>query len=384
MASGSIRKRRGKRGTTYQVVIELGTVAGQRRQKTATYKRRKDAQEYLTKTLHELNSGAYIEPSSMPLNQYAPHWFETIDVGDASRVNYQGVYDRHIAPVFGELPLGQITPSLVQTWVNNLRRRYRSTPQIVMVLQSILKQAVRERLLLVNPCADIRVGARETVVAAAPRDAWSAQQLATFLDATRDDPDWPAWWVMAHTGMRPGELVALRWGDVDFERRTLHIQRTQTMIAKSGERVTGARAKNRASDRVIGIDPQTVLVLRGVWASQQDRRRRLGSRWEDDDLIFDRGDGQLRSANLLSRRFARAVECLDVPPITLHGLRGTHGSLLAMSGRPLHYIQHRLGHADIGTTSRYYLHLIVGTEHDDAERFAELIRAARRGNSETA
>lgn len=381
MASGSIRKRKGVKGTTYQVVIELGTVAGKRRQKTATYKRRKDAEEYLIKSLHELNSGAYIEPSTMPLGEYAPHWFDTIDVAPSTMVLYRGNYQRHIEPVFGEVALGKLTTADIQVWFNGLRKRYRSAPTYLVLLTAILNQAVREQRIAHNPCAAVARVSRDPQPEAAKHSSWSAEQLASFLAETRGQADWPAWWVAAHTGVRPGELVALRWGDVDFEQRTIHIRRTQSMVTATGQRVISDRPKTPSSDRVITIDPETTLVLRGVRAEQAERQRLLGPRWQNDDLVFDGGDGRMLDAPIFSARFGRMTVRLGYPHLTLHGLRHLHGSLLAMAGRPLHYIQQRLGHATLATTSRYYLHLIPGSEYADSDTFAAVLKAAKTVSS---
>lgn len=101
----------------------------------------------------------------------------------------------------------------------------------------------------------------------------------------------------------------------------------------------------------------------------------LGLDWQEHDVVFDRGDGQLVSPRTVEAVMARTVRALDLTPaLTPHGLRHTHASLLAAAGRPLQYIQQRLGHASYSTTARYYLHFLPDAERQDAEVFAALMR----------
>lgn len=381
MASGSIRKRVGKRGTTYQVIIERGLKPdGSRWQESRTFKRRRDAEDYRTKTLHELNTGVYVTPSTTPLDQYAEHWFDTISVRQSSLVRYRSIYQNHISPAFGSTAIGAITTTDVQTWLNDKRRRYQSAIAMLVQLNAILSLAVSQRLIPSNPCDGVRrQKSRDESSSERRIKTWTPEQLTTFLDATRDDPDWPAWWVAAYTGLRPGELVALRWSDIDLTARTLTVSGTRTVINEAGHWIIGEVAKNAHSARTIGIDPETTRVLASQRATQNARRLAIGPYWQPHDMVFDIGDGAPQDGKSLSRRFARRTIACGLPRLTLHGLRATHGSLLAMSGRPLNYIQKRLGHATLETTSRYYLHLIAGTEHDDADAFAAMLRRARGG-----
>lgn len=383
MPRGSIDRRRGKKGTTFRVRIPAGyNPDGTRRVISETFRTRREAEEFRTRTLHDLRSHAYIEPSTVTLDDYFDHWLASLppETRDSSRVTYRSRYRNIIRPTFGATGLRDINPADIQRWYNAMQARYatETLASALMVFRSLLKQALHERMIATNPASGLRTRGRH-VIPSRPEDgrAWSAEQLRGFLAETRDHSDWPLWWVAAHTGLRPGELAALRWQDVDLERRTVSVRATQTVIDKRGTRVRGDDAKAKASIRTIGIDPETVLVLRGQRASQEQRREAVGRHWHDEGLVFDKLDGRAINASQASRRFTRITIKRGYPTLSLQGLRRTHGSILAASGRPLHYIQRRLGHANLATTAAHYLHLLPGTEHDDSEAFSAALQSER-------
>jgi integrase len=197
-------------------------------------------------------------------------------------------------------------------------------------------------------------------------NAWTARQLASFLESSRSHRLWPAIYVAATTGMRRGEVLGLRWGDVDLSRRRLSVHRTIIAIAYETAEST---VKTRTSRRVIDLAAETVDVLR-AWRDLQLADGRIVS---DDGLVFCRADGRPLHPHSLSQTFERLACRSGQPVIRLHDLRHTHATLLLKAGVPLKVVSERLGHASPAFTMAVYQHVLPGMQAEAATAFAELI-----------
>lgn len=200
--------------------------------------------------------------------------------------------------------------------------------------------------------------------------AWSAEELAYFLDATADHPHHHGFWLAANTGMRRSELLGLRWRDIDSVHRRLSIVLTVVCV---GTRVQVSPGKTVRSARTIDLDPDTVDVL-AAWRAQH--RQLLGVH-DANRPLFTKPDGDLLHPRALSQAFEKAVAKTDLPRISLHGLRHTHATLLLKDGVPPKVVSERLGHSTPSFTITTYQHILPGMQAQAAADFAALLCAAR-------
>lgn len=362
---GSIRRRRLSTGAwSYQVRIP--------NLPAKSFRLRSEAEAYLRRTLHELADGSYVVPSTETLAVYSAHWLATIDVDVATRRNYVDALQRHILPTLGERPIGRITPQDVQALYNR-KRGLGGRHLIHAALRQVFAQAVRERLIRANPCDGITL--TQPKRAERPR-AWDAATLARFLDLTRDEYLWPLWWLVAHTGLRGGEAVALRWQDVDLAAGELRVERTQK---RSQAGPVFGPPKTAASRRTLALDAETTRVLQRQRASQAERRLAHPA-WQDAGLVFDRGDGGPLIETNVNHTFTRRVATYGLPGISLHGLRSTHATLLLASGWPLADVSRRLGHSASSMTLNHYALALPANDRRIADGFAALLTERATGS----
>lgn len=201
--------------------------------------------------------------------------------------------------------------------------------------------------------------------------AWRASDLAAFLTAARTQRLYPALHLVAHTGVRRGELLGLKWADFDRSGQRLSISRTVQCL--TGRPVEFA-VKTRTSRRCIDLDISTVDVL-GRW-----RRRRRDDRLphDRDDWMFCNRSGRVLNPESISQLFDRIVVRADLPRIRFHHLRHTHASLLVATGTPIKVVTERLGHAHPAFTIHTYQHLLPGMSAPAANQFAVLVATASR------
>jgi integrase len=281
---------------------------------------------------------------------------------------------RHINPLIGHVPLHRVTAADLDALYAALLDHGRVdgnglAPKTVLNIHQILRAALRDAF---NRGLVTR---NEALLAHAPKlrhrfsnkpNAWTALQLATFLESSRSHRLWPAIYVAATTGMRRGEVLGLRWGDVDLNRCRLSVHRTIIAIAYETAEST---VKTRNSRRVIDLAADTIAVLR-TW---RDLQLTEGHTVNDDQLVFCRADGRPLHPHSLSQTFERLSSRSGQPVIRLHDLRHTHATLLLKAGVPLKVVSERLGHATPAFTMAVYQHVLPGMQAEAATVFAELI-----------
>jgi integrase len=234
------------------------------------------------------------------------------------------------------------------------------------VLHRALDQAVKWQLLARNPC-DAVDAPRE----AAPETAtWNANEARAFLAAAVGHDLVALFTLALHTGMRRGELLGLRWQDVDLDRGALAVRRTMT---RGQDGLAFGEPKSAAGRRALALPAPCVDALRSHRVRQLERRLQLGAAWQDTDLIFERGDGTLLHPNTVTYAFQHVAAHAGVPRIRFHDLRHTAATLMLANGEHPKIVQERLGHADISMTLNRYSHVSMDMQRDAADRLAALL-----------
>jgi len=212
-------------------------------------------------------------------------------------------------------------------------------------------------------------------------ESWDVADVQRFLHAAAGDRRYgPVWLVALHTGMRRGELLGLRWQDVDLDTGVLHVRQALSVVSTDdGPKVTFGEPKTHSGRRTIALDTTCVAVLREHRARQIERRLALGPQWREGDLVFTNEVGGPVDPMNLYHRFV-ALAKAGVSRIPLHGLRHTHATLLMKHGVNPKVVAERLGHADITLTLSTYSHVLPQMQQQATDVFAEAIR--REGPTE--
>jgi len=203
----------------------------------------------------------------------------------------------------------------------------------------------------------------------APR-AWSPDQLRTFLHGAAGDRLFPLWRLIAVTGCRRGEVLGLRWSEVDLEGGLITIMRQRAIAG--GSVVEGA-PKTNAGARTVALDEKTIAVLRSWRRLQSEERLFIGAGWLDTQLVFTHPDGSGLWPQMVTARFRAQAEALDLPLIGLHGLRHTAASAMIAAGVNPGVVQQRLGHAHVSVTLGLYTHVLPGHDEDAVALLARTI-----------
>jgi integrase len=286
---------------------------------------------------------------------------------------YAWFVDRYINPAIGEIPLRRLHVDHLDGLYESLActggrngdgLASKTILEVHMIVRAALDQAVERELVGRNVAHAAR--ARRRPPATAVARVWSAGELRTFLTAARPHRLYPALHLAAYTGMRRGEIVGLKWCDLDTATARLSISRT---LQNVGGRPVEFGVKTRTSRRTVDVDEQTMREL-ARWGRQL---RRDGLPCRADDWMFCNRAGRCLNPESVSQLFDRIVRRTDLARIRFHDLRHTHASLLVAAGVPIKVVSERLGHAHPAFTMHTYQHLLPGMSAAAAEQFAALI-----------
>jgi integrase len=337
----------------------------------------------LTKQLHELNQGTYVEPSKQKLGEYLLCWLEGVRVGAKTMADYRMNVEKRIIPRLGDVPIQKLTPSILDIFYRWLEQEGGKSaqglsPRSVLMTHQVLHKAlgdgVRKGELLRNPADH----ASPPKLERRQWSTWSVLEVRRYLEHVSEDRLSAAWLLECTTGMRRGELLGLSWPDVNLELGRVSVR--QDLVLVDGKPLLQPRAKNNSSRRLIALDPATTTALRAHKARQLRERLSAGPLWEDTGLVFTRENGSLINPDLFSDDwFNKHRKAADLPVIRFHDLRHTYATLSLSAGIPLKVVSQRLGHASIVITADLYQHVTPQLEEDAAAKVANLIL----GNSAT-
>ena len=372
-----------KRGRSWAIVVDRGRDGrGRRRQRWHTVQgTKRDAQRELARLPHELNTGAYLEPTRITMCEYLERWladYAKTNVNPKTFERYREIVRLHLIPALGGCPLVKLQPLHIQAYysqaIQSGRRdgKHGLAAQTVLhhhrVLREALMHAQRWQLIVRNP-ADLVEPPRPPRKEAKVLDVHQAGDLLAALDGHRlYNPVLLA----LTTGMRRGEIRALRWPDVDFEAGTLTVRKS---LQQTNEGVAFKTPKS-GKGRTVALPPMAVEVLGAHRVAQAEQRLALGGAYANNDLVFARPDGHPWEPDSFTSSFSAFVRRARLPHITFHGLRHTHATLLLTKGIHPKVVSERLGHSKVGFTLDIYAHVLPGMQKEAARRIEAALKAA--------
>lgn len=335
---------------------------------------RREAQQKLTAALRNLEQGRPIAPERQTVGDFLTKWLASAkpNLRPSTYQRYEEVLRLHILPTLGKHRLARLMPPQLQAlYAAKLAEGQapRSVRKIHALLHRALGQARRWRLIPANPCDDVEQP-RPADQAIQPL---SPEQARALLAAATDDPLEALYVLALTTGMRQGELLALRWGDVDLERRRLAVTRTVRRISGQGWHV--GPPKSKSGLRRIELTDLAVAALRRHRERQRFQRLAAGEAWQEQDLVFtNEVGGFIEATNLVQRSFRPLLERATLPRIRFHDLRHSTASLLLVEGKLTKVVQELLGHSSIQITDDTYRHVAPVLHRDAVDALERLLR----------
>lgn len=373
---------------TWYFIVDIADEDGRRQQtRRRGFATQRSAQAALNKLLQDLANRTYVSPSRQTLAGFlTDDWLPAIET--TIRPSTFDSYRRNIRIHVGSHPIGAVplqrvdATKLNKLYADLLAGRSSSKPlsartvrYVHVILHRAFRDAMRWDRIVRNPCAS----ADPPKPGKAHRSTmctWSADELAAFLSATAGDRLSVAWWLLATTGMRRGEVLGLTWQAIDLDGGTLSIRRTlvTTQARRAGDPgMSWSEPKTDKGWRTVALDAETVAILRAHRTRQLEERLAAGPEYDDQDLVVATVFGKPVHPKTLSWYFGRAVKIAGLPSIRLHDLRHSYATLALKAGIHPRVVQERLGHANVGITLDTYSHVTMPMQIEAASVVAGLI-----------
>jgi integrase len=394
-ASGYVYLHKGKRGSTWRAKYRLpdgrrmhkaiGPAWSGKARRPEGHFNKAAAERWLRDRLTDADRGELHEPAPQSGATFADAreaWLDYCEHEQGCKVStmydYRSTTAKHLIPAFGDLPIEDVTPARIERFKSQILREgnvsTRTICKILTLLHGVMEHARRKYGLVVNPVADVQKP-RYRFDSKRKPEAYSKEEVLALVRAARKPGNYEAeqdatlYLTSAYTGLRAGELLALRWEDVDFEHKSIHVDESYTYRTLD----TPKSGKGRTVPMIPAVAAALAdLSLRGWFTEPEDlvfvglrEWQRVTVEDDPDDYMAGVADSYL-DLSALRRRYKKAQKRAGLKPLRLHDLRHTFGSLV-INRANLVEVQAFLGHADIQTTQKY---LHFRERGDEADRIA--------------
>jgi len=370
-----------KRGATWSVVVDSGRDANGKRKRRwhSGFATKKEAERARTEILSRIDKGTYVEPSRQTLGAFLEgEWLPAIRtrIRPTTWDSYSRNIRLHLKPHLGNESLQSLTPARLNRFYADLLREGRIdgegglSAKTVRYVHSILRKALADAVrwnTIPRNVADLADPPKLTGQHREMR-TWTAIELRAFLKHIKHERMYTAFLLAATTGLRRGEVLGLRWEDVDLKASRVAVRQSLVLVAYEP---TFSEPKTNRSRRSVALDRRTVTVLRSWRKQQLEERMLLGEAYEESGLVFTREDGHFVHPDRFSQLFDKLAASSGLPRIRLHDLRHTHASLAFAAGVHPKVVSERLGHSTVAFTLDVYSHAVPAMQEDAAERVAK-------------
>lgn len=386
-----------KKGERWMFVIENGIdpqTGNRRRVVRRGFLKQKDAKDAAKELEYQLGLRKLDTKGNITFEEMAEEWLSVYGSTDVkiSTIRVRRHEIGHLNSYFARYKLKDITKKMYQNALIDLKNKkglsYRTISGIHGTARMIFKRAIEQDLLLVDP----------TEYAIIPKDKKTVEdientnieekylekhELKLFLEKAKemDEETYTMLFVLACTGLRAGELVALKWKDIDFEEKTINITKTYYNPTNNTKKFQLLPPKTEGSIRKITVEDEVISVLKKHQIRQKAVKLEVGRDYYDQDFVFARMKppyyGYPHFIKTVENRMEAVLKKLPSikKHLTPHSLRPTHTSLLAEAGVDLLQIMDRLGHTDDETTTQVYLHITKDRKKEASQKFGELMRS---------
>ena len=390
---GSITKRKDGR---WQASAKVGYNSETDKPKYAYFygKTRKEVQEKLSEALGKVQSGTYREPTKLILAEWLTTWLNDYmkpSIRPTTWESYKTQVDKHIIPTLGHLKLAQLQTSNLQKLYNEKLQRGRadgkpgglsprSVKYIHVVLHGALEQARKEGMITINPANAVKL----------PNERKKEMQtldtagIAKFIELIKDKRLYPAYMLELATGLRRGELLALRWKDLVIPDKEAKDQTGSVTVNQNIVRVKSGlvfqEPKTNFSRRTVSIPANITKELRIHKKKQEWEKESMGCAYQENDLVFCTQEGKPIDPRAFTRGFERIISELEkegFPRITFHGLRHTFATLSLQEGVSPRTIQETLGHHSAAFTMSVYSHVTEKMKKEATDKIGNLLASCQ-------
>jgi len=353
------------------VDVPAGPDGKRRRRGVGGFKTKREAKAAEAEALRRIRDGMFVEPSRLTVGAYLTEmWLPSMasQVRATTLGGYRHNVRAYIVPRLGDIPLQRLTTARVGVFYGELvasggQNGRPLSPKTVRYVHTTLRRALRDAMADGLVVRNVAAQARPPRARRVEMHTWTAAEVGAFLASVREDRLYTGWLMLATLGLRRGELLGLRWSDVDLTTGRIAIRHTLVMVDGKPAMAEPKTAKGRRS---LTLAPQVLEAVRGHRAHQAAERLSWGANYTDSGLVITTEDGRPMHPETLSGLFVRQTRRAGLPQIRLHDLRHSVASILLAQGVHPKVVSELLGHATIALTLDTYSHVIPSLQQEAA------------------
>lgn len=374
MATGSIREKPLKNGISYQIVIEGGydELTGKRIRVHKNVKcSKREAKSIMHRMITEMEQGKLTQRSNKKVGDWMDEWVDNYlpNIEETTRVGYRTKIRCYIKPALGDIFIKSLRAEHIQRMVNDMMDRGLSPKNIRDTFNNInaaMKKAVKLQFIPYNPCEAVELPKLKRYRA----EVYSTEMIQKLLDVAAGTDMYLPIFLLVMIGLRRGELLALRWDDIDFKNNILKVRKNMV----NGENGCVIKSpKSEAGIRDIYLGDDVMSVLKQARLQYMNDAFSYGIGFQNLGFVIRQEDGSPLKPDSMTQKWRRFLEAHDLPKIRLHDLRHSNATALIRAGVNPRVVQQRLGHSDVNITLNTYTHVLPEMDMEAAAKLDSIL-----------
>ncbi|MFT8320837.1 MAG: site-specific integrase [Bacillus sp. (in: firmicutes)] len=359
---------------TFRIDVGKHPITGSRKQVyRGGFRTKKEAELAKAEFIAQLKKEGYFPTQSELMEDFIIKWLNTVYKHEVQPTTFErakSIVENHILPAFTKKEVSSIKTYDVQQFLSS-KSNDGLSPATVKIIRNLLSKAFQTAIdwELINGNPTERV--KGPSIVKKEKEIWTSEEAKTFLESC-DELRWTvAFSLGLHTGMRRGEILALKWENINFEKQTVKIKESLAYTKEHG--LTFNTPKTSNSYREVVLPASIIELLKQHKSEQNIMKQRMGTSYHQFNLVVSTADGKPIHPRNLARTFDRLIEKAGIKKISIHGLRHTNATLLMKQGINPKIVSERLGHANVGITLDIYSHTDLDMQVESAAKLEEML-----------
>ncbi|MEQ6856091.1 site-specific integrase [Lysinibacillus capsici] len=372
----------GQKRYRFKVYVGVDPLTGKEKRTTRSgFKTKKEAELELARIKLEIEKGTFRKERAETYQEVYDLWVKHYEntVEESTFVKTTGIFKNHILPAMGNYKIEKINIDVCQRHVDEWAKKLKKFRTVKAYAAKVLDFAIKRGYLQTNPFShvDMPLAAKKKSILADEEESenfYTREQLVDFLACLEKEDNYKAFALfrlLAFSGMRKGEALALTWNDVDFKTNEIRINKA---ISRGKNNQLYVKSTKTGVSRIIKMDEKTMSILNEWRKKQKKEYLTLGfNTTKSKQLVFSNEQNEFLQPTKTRKWILHVQKKYNLSTITTHGLRHTHCSLLFEAGASLKEVQDRLGHSDIQTTMNIYTHVTKKAKEEAIMKFADFM-----------
>lgn len=365
----------GQKRYRFKVYIGIDPLTGKEKRTTrSNFKTIKEAELALARLKIEIANGQYKKVQAETYREVYELWVKVYEktVEESTFVKTTGIFRNHILPTMGAYKIDKINVDICQRHVDGWIEKLVNGDKTKNYASLVMRFAIKRGYIKTNPfdLVDLPRKRKKISTKRETENFYTKEQLRQFLEYAEQHPNYKIYAffrLLAYSGMRKGEALALTWTDINFKDNEISINKA---IGQGISQKLYIKATKTNTDRTIKMDEATMVILKEWKKKQQQAYLTLGyNTLQKEQLVFSNTKNSFIQPTKTNDWLRSIIGKSNLPPITTHGFRHTHCSLLFEADATIKSVQDRLGHSDVKTTMDVYAHVTASAKEDAIQKF---------------